>query len=345
MLLLQANESEFDRFIELTGQLANRFEPRDTQRSMAGSSALAQTVLHSPEPLPRSHENSRASPSKQEQNLTPPSTYTPRGGGAPAPHSPPPKRMQMGAGASLVREALGEQLQQSREQQSSASSIGGGGFVRDALAEQLQQSREQQDGRQAPLSLSRWQQLQNLFGEMDLDNSGFIEADEVNQLAQMRRALHQKKGDKMWNDAMNNRLLMKIDANGDGQIQQAEFVDHYLGLFENQDDRHFDTWVEQFRQVVQELHCIQTPPPTPPKIKSPPHSQQNSRATASKRDQIRGRSESTEVSPLWEGQSADDMVASMALAIGNPDAALMLWLMCVCGLCRCYFRSKGSVAE
>ena len=102
--------------------------------------------------------------------------------------------------------------------------------------------------------MSRQQQLQNLFQEMDLDDSGFMEADEVNELAQMRRALHHKEGDKTWTDDMNNRLLKKIDTNRDGQINQDEFTDHYLRLFESQDEHAFNTWVDQFWRVVQELH-------------------------------------------------------------------------------------------
>merc|ERR1712166_108447 len=52
----------------------------------------------------------------------------------------------IGGGAGSVRDGLGEQLQQSREQHSTVNSMqpGGAGFVRDMLGEQLQQSREQQ---------------------------------------------------------------------------------------------------------------------------------------------------------------------------------------------------------
>ena len=100
----------------------------------------------------------------------------------------------------------------------------------------------------------RRQQLQSLFQEMDFDNSGNIDAAELSEVAQMRRALHQKSGDKPWTAALNNRLMEVIDSDGDGQINKFEFIDHYLRLFEAQDDYHFYTWVEQFQQVVQELH-------------------------------------------------------------------------------------------
>jgi len=105
-----------------------------------------------------------------------------------------------------------------------------------------------------PSQASRRQQLQSLFQEMDLDNSGNIDAAELGEVAQMRRALHQKCGDKPWTAALNNRLMEVIDSDEDGQINKFEFIDHYLRLFEAQDDYHFNTWVEQFQQVVQELH-------------------------------------------------------------------------------------------
>ena len=104
-----------------------------------------------------------------------------------------------------------------------------------------------------PSQASRQQQLQSLFQEMDLDNSGNIDAAELSEVAQMRRALHQKSGDKAWTAALNNRLMEVIDSDGDGQINKFEFIDHYLRLFEAQDDDHFNTWAEQFQHVVQEL--------------------------------------------------------------------------------------------
>ena len=97
-------------------------------------------------------------------------------------------------------------------------------------------------------------QLHGLFEEMDLDHSGFIEAEEVSKLAQTRRDLYHKAGDKTWTDAMNSRLLQKIDTNGDGKIDRDEFANHYVGLFGAHDDSHFNTWFQEFSEVVQRLH-------------------------------------------------------------------------------------------
>ena len=108
---------------------------------------------------------------------------------------------------------------------------------------------------QGDLSCRR-QQLEKVFEEMDLDNSGFIDAEELSELALMRRALHQKQGDTTWTEQMNKRLLKEIDTDGDGQINQTEFVDHYDQLFRGEDDVDFDTWLAQFLQVVQELQGV-----------------------------------------------------------------------------------------
>ena len=105
----------------------------------------------------------------------------------------------------------------------------------------------------------RRQQLQRLFEEMDLDNSGFMDADEVSKLAQTRRKLYQKEGDKTWTEAMNNRLLKRIDTDGDGRIDKQEFVDHYTGLFETQDSYHFNTWFQEFLEVVHQVHAAAPP--------------------------------------------------------------------------------------
>ena len=133
--------------------------------------------------------------------------------------------------------------------------------------------------------LSRQQQLQSLFEKMDLDVSGFIEADEVSELAQMRRALYPMKGDRAWTDDLNHRLLKVIDTNGDGQINETEFVRHYHRLFKTQEDHVFNTWVEQFQFVVQKLHRY-TPKSSPPNSKAKSMSQPGSPRAATIRQQV-----------------------------------------------------------
>merc|ERR1712086_417594 len=96
----------------------------------------------------------------------------------------------------------------------------------------------------------RLQQLESLFDAMDLDSSGFIDADEVNELALTRRSLFAQDGDRPWTDALNSHLLRKIDADANGRINQGEYTSHYLKLFQAQPEAHFMKWVDQFHHVI-----------------------------------------------------------------------------------------------
>jgi len=101
--------------------------------------------------------------------------------------------------------------------------------------------------------LSRQQQLRTLFEAMDLDNSGCIDADELSELAQMRRDLYHESSNSTWTTDMNNRLLKIIDTDGDGQIDKDEFCAHYIRIFKAKDDSQFSTWLNQFKEVSQQL--------------------------------------------------------------------------------------------
>jgi len=101
--------------------------------------------------------------------------------------------------------------------------------------------------------LSRQQQLRTLFEAMDLDNSGCIDADELSELAQMRRDLYHESSGNTWTTDMNNRLLKIIDTDGDGQIDKDEFCAHYIRIFKAKDDSQFSTWLNQFKEVSQQL--------------------------------------------------------------------------------------------
>ena len=66
--------------------------------------------------------------------------------------------------------------------------------------------------------------------------------------------MHQKEDDSRWTEEMNDQLMKHIDSGGNGKIEKAEFTNHYADLFEAQDASHFDTWFEQFSNVVNRLH-------------------------------------------------------------------------------------------
>ena len=93
----------------------------------------------------------------------------------------------------------------------------------------------------------RQQQLVAVFQEFDLDGSGVIEAGELLQLGQMRRRLGQKGGE--WSEAKNNRLIRRMDANGDGEISQDEFSTHFERALPRE-AREFETTVRQFMEVA-----------------------------------------------------------------------------------------------
>ena len=90
--------------------------------------------------------------------------------------------------------------------------------------------------------------LLKVFGVFDLDGSGSIEASELLQLGKMRRQLGQSKGE--WSEAKNNRMVKKMDENGDGVIDGPEFSEYFEQALPT-DKRVFDLVVSQFTVMAQ----------------------------------------------------------------------------------------------
>jgi len=61
----------------------------------------------------------------------------------------------------------------------------------------------------------------------DIDNGGYIEAEELLALGKMRRSLGQKQGE--WTKEMNDRFMAKLDSSGDGKLEMAEFSSYFNG--------------------------------------------------------------------------------------------------------------------
>jgi len=174
-------------------------------------------------------------------------------------------------------------------------------------------------GKPTPHSLSREQQLQTTFDEMDLDSSGYIESSEMSELAQMRRDLYPMRADQKWTGELNRALLRKVDTDGNGKIDKREFVAHYLELFEDQDDCHFNTWVKQFRFVVQKLHGY-TPNSPQPWRNSRTERYIESPHIESPRDQLADRlAESGFSRGEWESSPMEQSIASTALWGGSSS--------------------------
>ena len=62
--------------------------------------------------------------------------------------------------------------------------------------------------------------VQELFTALDIDKSGFLEKNEVHEIAHQ---IHQKiEGEKEFNEDAFNQAFTKLDKNGDGKIAMDE---------------------------------------------------------------------------------------------------------------------------
>jgi len=68
----------------------------------------------------------------------------------------------------------------------------------------------------------RSKELRKIFRLFDLDSSGVVEASELLILGQRRQALGQKA--RVWDEAKNTELVRKMDTDGDGVVEEKEFV-------------------------------------------------------------------------------------------------------------------------
>ena len=72
--------------------------------------------------------------------------------------------------------------------------------------------------------------VQELFTALDKDGSGFLEREEVKQIANQ---LHGKiGGDKEFNEEAFNEAFQKLDKNGDGKIAFKELFDWFKAAAE-----------------------------------------------------------------------------------------------------------------
>lgn len=100
------------------------------------------------------------------------------------------------------------------------------------------------------LSSERQDMLRAVHKAMDDDNSGFIEASELMELGQARRKLGHKSGE--WTEEQNQRLVGKMDANGDGHVRANEFCKYFDRILPG-DRAEFIQNVKQFMDVA--AHC------------------------------------------------------------------------------------------
>merc|ERR1740117_383774 len=86
-----------------------------------------------------------------------------------------------------------------------------------------------------------------MFDQFDLDNSDFVESQELLQLGKARRSAGQKVGD--WTEEKNSKLVKKMDVEGDGKIRKAEFVE-YFEFALPRSSSNFDAIMDQFQDVA-----------------------------------------------------------------------------------------------
>eukprot|EP00658_Telonema_sp_P-2_P078245 TRINITY_DN7287_c0_g1_i6.p1 TRINITY_DN7287_c0_g1~~TRINITY_DN7287_c0_g1_i6.p1 ORF type:complete len:465 (-),score=192.02 TRINITY_DN7287_c0_g1_i6:334-1728(-) len=96
----------------------------------------------------------------------------------------------------------------------------------------------------------RQEALLKVFKEMDDDDSGYVEAAELLLLGQARRKLGHKQGE--WTVEKNDKMVAKMDKNGDGHISAEEFAAHFETILPR-GTKEFDWVIQQFMQVAG--HC------------------------------------------------------------------------------------------
>eukprot|EP00658_Telonema_sp_P-2_P076661 TRINITY_DN6751_c0_g1_i4.p1 TRINITY_DN6751_c0_g1~~TRINITY_DN6751_c0_g1_i4.p1 ORF type:complete len:237 (+),score=96.07 TRINITY_DN6751_c0_g1_i4:131-841(+) len=92
--------------------------------------------------------------------------------------------------------------------------------------------------------------IRDRFKAFDINGDGTIGADELLVLGRQRRKLGQKSGE--WTKEMNNRLMAKLDKNGDGRVQVREFVDFFdeqLPSVNNIFHHHCDAFLEVAQSI------------------------------------------------------------------------------------------------
>jgi hypothetical protein len=109
-------------------------------------------------------------------------------------------------------------------------------------------------GASSPRQERREAKLAEVFRLFDLDGSGEIESQELWVLATKRRELGQKTG--TWTEEKHRRLIDDLDTNGDGRVQENEFVE----AFERRLPREraaFDAVIEEFTLAAKSLQPSQ----------------------------------------------------------------------------------------
>jgi len=126
----------------------------------------------------------------------------------------------------------------------------------------------------------RLEELRKVFLEFDMDRSGYIEAAELLRLGQARREMGHREG--TWTEEENRALVTRMDTDGDGKIDQDEFMTFFEAELPR-DEELFMSTVSQFAAVARQCRAktrsdgmykryeqMQRESATPPSRSSPP---------------------------------------------------------------------------
>ena len=98
--------------------------------------------------------------------------------------------------------------------------------------------------------VDRAAELRKVFAAFDYDGSGVVEAKELQVLGERAQVLGQKV--RVWTAEKNGALVKKLDANGDGTMDESEFVAHFLSGYTFESDGVFLDTMRDFMRCVQQ---------------------------------------------------------------------------------------------
>jgi len=98
--------------------------------------------------------------------------------------------------------------------------------------------------------LDRAAELRKVFAAFDYDGSGAVGREELQVLGEQRKTLGQIQ--RVWTPERNARLMQRMDENGNGVIDEEEFVKHFMVALRRDSDEAFMHTMEDFKKCVPE---------------------------------------------------------------------------------------------
>ena len=101
-------------------------------------------------------------------------------------------------------------------------------------------------------TVSREARLAQVFDAFDLDGLGVIEVEELLVLGINRKVLGQK--ERVWTAEKNAKLMQRMDHDTNGQVEEDEFVGHFMEELRLESDERFVEVMEEFMECA----CVST---------------------------------------------------------------------------------------